>query len=220
MENEAEPASPHSQSAQSQARGVQGQFVKKEGTPPLVSKTISRSSFPPLVSFEVTNPITYLKLWWKKVFAGEGIDLKLRIHPLTAFAVAGIIAAGGFGIGRFTVPATSPIVKYIPQLAPPLPTPTPNIWRETAFTGLLRSSTATKKFYLETGDGEAVTLEVPSNVILTKYVGRRIFATGNLNTQTGVLFITEATDLELLPTQISTIPTIQVLPTATPEPAM
>lgn len=215
MENEAEPASSHSKVAQSQTRGTHGQFVKKEATPPLVSKAKSDSSLPPLLSFAVTNPVTYLKLWWKKVFAGEGIDLKLRIHPLTALAVAGIIAAGGFSLGRFSLPPTNPIVKYIPQLVA-APTPTPNMWRETAFTGLLRYSTTTKKFYLETGEGEAITLEVPTNVTLTKYVGRRIFATGNLNTQSGVLLVTEATDLELLPAQQTLIPTVAVSPSATP----
>lgn len=184
-----------------QARDSGGKFVSED----------------PLVQLTVTNPIAKFQNWVTKLISNEGVDLKLRIHPLTALAIAGIIAAGGFGLGRFSIPPESPIVKYIPQLVQ-VPTPTPNPWRETAFTGVLRYSSTTKKFYLETGGGEAITLEVPLNVTLTKYVGRRIFATGNLNTVTGILVVTEATDLELLPTQQLLIPTVMVSPTAASTP--
>lgn len=176
------------------------------------------SSDDPLVQVTVSNPIATFQKWVSKLLSNEGVDLKIKIHPLTALAVAGIVAVGGFGIGRFTVPASNPIVHYIPQLAPPPPSPTPDPWRETAFTGMLRYSTVTKKFYLETSNAEAITLEVPTNVTLTKYVGRRIFATGKVNTQSGILFVTEATDLELLPAQQVLIPTVAVSPTATSTP--
>ena len=184
-----------------QTRDTKGKFVSEE----------------PLVQVTVSNPIAKFQNWVSKLISNEGVDLKIRIHPLTAMFVAGIIAAGGFGLGRFSLPPESPLVKYVPQLVE-VPTPTPNIWRETAFSGLLRYSSATKKFYLEITSAEAITLEVPATVILTKYVGRRIFATGNLNIQTGVLFVTDATDLELLPTQQNLIPTIMVSPTPTSTP--
>ena len=184
-----------------QSRDTGGKFVSEE----------------PLVQVTVSNPIAKLQNWLTKLISNEGVDLKVRIHPLTAIIIAGVLTLGGFGLGRFSLPPTNPIVKYIPQLVE-VPTPTPNIWRETAFSGLLRYSSATKKFYLEITLAEAITLEVPATVILAKYVGRRIFATGNLNIQTGVLFVTDATDLELLPTQQNLIPTIMVSPTPTSTP--
>jgi hypothetical protein len=50
---------------------------------------------------------------------------------------------------------------------------------------------------------------------LKKYLGRRILAVGNLNTQTGILTVVEASDLELLPTQAIPIPTTPPTPTPT-----
>lgn len=169
----------------------------------------------PLVQVTVNNPLTALRLWITKLLSNEGVDVRFRVHPLTAITIAGILAAGGYGLGRITVPASSPIVRYLPQLAPPPPLATPNPWRETAFSGFLRYSAATGKYYLETASAEAITLEAPANVKLEKYTGRRIFATGRLNTTTGVLVVTETTDLELLPQQAVHIPTV---PVATPTP--
>lgn len=183
-----------------QSRDTKGKFVSEE----------------PLVQVTVSNPIAKFQNWVTKLISNEGVDLKIRIHPLTVLAVAGIVAAGGFGLGRFSLPPESPIVKYIPQLIEK-PTPTPNPWRETAFTGSLRYSSMTKKYYLEAGDGEAITLEVPGTITLSKYVGRRIFATGTLNTRTGILVVTEATDLELLPSQQTLIPTTYPSPTVISE---
>lgn len=212
-------------SANSQPRGNHGRFIKLSTSLPPTPKSSSPTikiynssrplpkKDPPLVSFEVENPITYLKLWWKKVIAGEGIDIRFRIKPLTAIAIVAIIAAGGFGLGRFSLPASNPIVKYIPQ---PAPTPTPNPWRNTAFSGLLKQSGS--RFYLVTSSAEAITLEVPINVNLVKYIGKRIFATGSLNTQTGILRVTDASDLEVL-IQSSIIPTTFPLPTASPTPS-
>ena len=43
---------------------------------------------------------------------------------------------------------------------------------------------------------------------------------GKLNVQTGILIVMDASDLELLPTQVSPIPTIPVTPTPTPNPSV
>jgi len=104
-------------------------------------------------------------------------------------------------LGRISIPA--PIVKYLPQLGTQ---PSPLLYKDTAYTGFLRYSTVTKKYYLETGDSEAISLTVPANVNLGKFVGRRIFATGSLNLQSQILTVSDTTDLELLPTQVTTIP--------------
>ena len=165
----------------------------------------SKSAVPPLLDIKITNPVTYLKAWWKKIMANEGIDFKLRIHPLTAIALCLLLAGVSFGLGRFSLPADSPIIKYVPQLAP---APTPNPWKETAFTGTLRYTDSNKKYYLETNSAEVITLDVPVQVNMIKLIGKRIMAIGKYNTQTGVLVVTEASDLEILPTQVVPVPLI------------
>jgi hypothetical protein len=36
----------------------------------------SSSTEPPLIT--ITNPVTYLRLWWQKVMGKEGIDFKFK----------------------------------------------------------------------------------------------------------------------------------------------
>lgn len=167
---------------------------------------------PLLVDLKVTNPIVYIKAWWKRVLANEGVDFRFRIRPLTAIALATVMAGTGFGLGRLTVP--EPIVKYFPLLAP---SPTPDPWRDTAFSGFLRFSQITEKYYLETVDSEAITLSAPANVALGKLIGKRIFATGKYNQSTGMLVVSEASDLEILPVKAVPVPT--TLPTPEPSPS-
>jgi len=164
---------------------------------------------PLLVDLKVTNPIVYIKAWWKKVIANEGVDFRFRIRPLTAIAIAAVVAGTGFGLGRLAIP--EPIIKYLPLLAP---SPSPNSWRETAFTGILRYSAVSQKYYLDTNSSEAVTLQIPNNVNAAQLIGKRILAVGKQNVQTKVLIVTEASDLEILPTQIIPVPT--TLPSPSP----
>ena len=171
----------------------------------MVTSTKNQDQDPPLVSFQVTNPVTYFKKWWKKIMANEGVDLRLKIKPLTAIAISIVIASAGFGLGWLTIPIPEPIIKYVPQLAP---SPTPSPWKETAYTGKLKFSISTNKYYLLTEKSEAITLEVPSNVKLDKLIGKRIFATGELNTLTGILKVNDATDMEILPITVTNVPTV------------
>jgi len=164
---------------------------------------------PLLVDLKVTNPIVYVKAWWKRIIANEGVDFRFRIRPLTAMAIAAIVAAGGFGLGRLAIP--EPITRYIPILAP---SSSPNPWRETAFTGILHFTQANQKYYLITSASEAITLDVPHNVNMSQLVSRRILAVGKLNTQTGILVVTDASDLEILPAQVVPVPT--TLPSPSP----
>lgn len=165
----------------------------------------SKSSVPPLLDLKITNPVTYLKAWYKKIMANEGIDFKLRVHPLTALALSLLLAGVSFGLGRFSLPADSPIIKYIPQLAP---APTPDPWKQAAFTGILRYTDSNKKYYLETPNSGVITLDIPIQVNMAKLVSKRILAIGKYNTQTGVLAITEVSDLEILPAQAVPVPLI------------
>jgi hypothetical protein len=169
----------------------------------------------PLVDIKVTNPITYLKSWWKRIIGNEGIEFRIRVRPLTAIAISLIIVSVSFGIGRFVLPFKIPFFEY---KVPPAPTPTPDPFRETAFSGTLRLITSANRYYLVTSSSEAIILEIPENVDLSKFVGRRIFATGRYNEITRTLLVAEASDLELLPKEAVIVPTTAPTPTPTPSP--
>lgn len=165
---------------------------------------------PPLVDLKVANPVNYLKIWWAKIIGNEGVEMSFKIRPLTAIAIATVVGIAGFGVGRITVPPQ--VASYIPFLATPTPSPDP--WRETAFTGVVRFSQSSDKYYLEVGSGETVTLQAPGIVNLSKLVGKRILAVGSVNQSTNVLKVIDVSDLEVLPTLAVPIPTL--IPTPTP----
>jgi hypothetical protein len=169
-------------------------------------------SDPPLVSFSVTNPITYLKSWWKRIIGNEGVEVKIKVRPLTTLLIVFILFSGTFSLGALTA-----LVHNIPVLREVLPLPTDapvvDLWRDEAYSGILRKI-ADGKYYLQTTDAKAINLTIPANVNLEKYVGKRIFASGRYNIVSGFLEVTDATDLEVLPQQAQTVATIA--PTATP----
>jgi hypothetical protein len=187
--------------------------------PPIIAKvtagsSVTSSEIPPLIDFRVTNPVVYLKTWWHRVMSGEGIDVRLRIHPVTAFVLSLILVGGGYGLGHFILP---PIVfEYVPLLASPTPSPTANPWKETAYQGTLRYSSVTLKYYLSTTSSQAITLEVPPSVDLSKLVGKKIFAAGNYNSRTDVLVVADITDLTILPASPPPIPTVTPTPRSSP----
>lgn len=188
-------------------------------------KTDLRKKEPPLINLQVSNPVTYLKSWWKKVIGGEGVDLRFKIQPLTAIAMTVVIATIGFGVGRITISSTKPYIQLITNTntpivqATPEPTnsPTPvDPWRATAFSGILKYSSIDTRYYLITSSSEAITLSVPENVDLSSLVARRIFATGKYNDTTRILEVSDASDLEVLPKKIESVPVVA----ETPEPSL
>ena len=174
-----------------------------------------RKKEPPLVDVKITNPITYIKSWWKKIIGNEGVDLHIKIRPLTAIAISIIVLTVSLGIGKFVVPFNVPFFVYTSKITP-TPTPDGFEYRDTAFSGTLRHTPLTSRYYLITVSSEAITLEVPDNINLKEFVGRRIFATGKYYDKTRTLLVTDATDLELLPEEVEAIPTIEVTPTQVP----
>ena len=65
----------------------------------------------PVVDLKVTNPVTYLKKWWKRVMSNEGVDFRFRIRPLTAIAISVVVAALYFGVGRIKMPFDIPFFE-------------------------------------------------------------------------------------------------------------
>lgn len=175
---------------------------------------------PPLVDLKVTNPVTYIKKWWSKIIGNEGIDFRFHVRPLTALALAVVVASIGFGVGRFVLPFSIPFFQYnyeTGEVDKINPSPTTNPLIETAYTGTLQFSYATSLFYLQiTSSSQAITLEVPVNLNLETLVGKRILAIGTYNKQTRTLVVSDAKDLEVLPKSPVPIPTIE--PTLTPSP--
>src|SRR3989344_7099212 len=171
--------------------------------PPVPPK---RKEEPPLVALRVTNPIVYIKKWWKSVLGNEGIDFRFRIRPLTAIAIAAVIASIGFGVGNFVLPYKLPFFEY--ATPKPTSTPKPEEWKETAYIGTLKYSETTEKFFLVTSSSaEAITLEVPDNLNLSTLVEKRIITAGNYSKAKRILVVTDAKDTEVLPKSPVPIPT-------------
>ena len=195
-----------------------GEKIEKTYSEGLVSakkiKTDLRRKEPPLVDLKVTNPITYIKSWWRRIIGNEGIDFRVRVKPLTAIAITVIIVTVSMGIGRFVFPFKIPFFVYTSDEEGAVILDEGK-YRDTAFTGTLRYVFLTGRYYLTTASSEAINLEVPENVDLKDFVGRRIFATGKYHEDTRTLLVVNATDLELLPTEVETVPTTE----PTPEPS-
>ncbi|MBU0572127.1 hypothetical protein KKH23_00075 [Patescibacteria group bacterium] len=167
----------------------------------------------PLVDIKVTNPITYLKSWWKRIIGNEGIEFRIKVRPLTAIAISLIIVSVSLGIGRFILPFNVPFFEYTPTESP---STTQELTRNTAFTGTLRFTEINAKYYLITTSSEAIALEVPENIDLKKLVDRRIFATGKYNENTRTLVVNDASDLEIFPEEVEAVPTTTPSPVPTP----
>ncbi len=171
-----------------------------------------------MVDLKVTNPVEYIKLWWKKVIGNEGVDFRLHFHPLTAIAVALAFASVGFGLGRFVMPFSIPFFSYNES---PSPSPKADDWKETAFTGILQYSSATSKYFLTTTSAsEAISLQVPNNIDLTNQVGKRILVIGKYNKSQRVFVVSDAKDMEVLPKSPNPIPTTSPTPSLSPSPTL
>lgn len=157
-----------------------------------------------------------LRVGGKKIIGNEGIEFRIKIRPLTAIAISLIIVSISLGLGHFNIPI--PFFEYNLNNTP---APELSYIRDTAFSGILRTTENGEKFFLETNSSEAISLEVPENINLNEFIGRRIFATGQFNSESRLLLVSEATNLELLPDKVTTVPTEEPKPTPTdtPEPS-
>jgi hypothetical protein len=173
----------------------------------------------PLVDIKVTNPITYIKSWWKKIIGNEGIEMKVKVRPLTAIAIAIIVVTVSFGVGKVVFPFKIPFFVYTTD-DEEKPQPSPNPYREAAFSGTLKYLSQSGRYYLLTGSSEAIYLEVPDNINLSNYIGQRIVARGNYDTKLKTLVVEETADMEVLPTKAEVIPTNKPEPTSTPIPTV
>lgn len=177
----------------------------------------------PLVDVEVTNPVTYIKSWWKKIIGNEGVEITLRVRPLTTIAVILVVLSISYGVG-VVLPIDVPFLKYVSKTEITESSPTQgeegeNV-RQTAFTGVLKYSY--NKYYLLTSSSEAITLEVPEEVELKDLIGKRILAIGNYYHDSNTMKVENIENLEILPDEKVVVPVTSpspspaVLPTPTP----
>lgn len=213
-----------SENAKKQTRSSSGKFVAKEDPiklPPISvtvnnPTSVNTTTPPDLVNLKVTNPLVYIKYWWKRIMANEGIEVKFKAKPLTVFGVALIAFSLAFGLGGVVLPTFFPWMKINGGVATTsTPTPQPELLKDTALKGTLtKTNTNPVKFYLITTSTEAVTLEIPVGFNLSTLVGKRILAVGTYDSKNKVLEVEDIQDLEVLSTTPVPIPTT----TPTPKP--
>ncbi len=213
--------------AKNQKRDADGKFIPKEDVTKLPPITVSvnnptsvnTTNPPDLVNLKVTNPLVYIKYWWKRIMANEGIDMRFRMKPLTVFGVALIAFSLAFGLGGVVLPTFFPWMKFNNNIVTVSPTPQPELLKDTALKGTLtKTNTNPPKFYLITTSTEAVTLEIPVGFNLNTLVGKRILAVGTYDSKNKVLEVEDIQDLEVLSTTPVPIPTTTPTPKPTDAP--
>ncbi len=164
----------------------------------------SEKNDPPLVDVKVTNPVTYLKEWLKRLLKNEGLDLRIKIRPLTfvAFALALTASFGtGFNVARVFFPNSSPILH-----------------REVSYQGTVQK-TENGVFFLSLADNSLYKLTTKSpNALntLESSVNKQALIKGNLGAEAGAIDVKEATSFSapvLPPPPITPPPQNPSLPT-------
>ena len=198
-----------------------GRFVSLKNTTSS-STPVNTTNPPDLVDIKISNPLVYIKYWWKRIMANEGIEVKFKAKPVTVFGVALIWSAMAFGLGGVVLPTFFPWVK-VNNLVTSSPTPTSitQIMKDTALRGTLtKTSSVPFKFYLVTTSTEAVTLEVPDNFNLNLLVGKRILAVGSYDSKNKILVVKDIQNLEVLSKTPVPIPTVSPSPKPTETPTV
>lgn len=148
-------------------------------TPPPIRIThdekYSEKNDPPLVDLKVTNPVTYFKKWFGKILKNEGIKIgfSFTLKPLTAIFLVTVLGGGGFSIGSFIFPHSSPIFH-----------------REVMYRGNLQKTD--KGIFLTLPNSEIYTIKPKSNVNLQNISASQVLVKGNLTREN---YVIEATDI-------------------------
>lgn len=172
-----------------QSRDWHGRFVSHKqvesshSSPSLIEVTTFKkpklkSDIPPVIDLKITNPVTYLKLWWRKIMSGEGISI--RIHPITAILIALSVTGGSFVLGRYMQLRSDLIEKYLPQFAGINSV-------DAAFTGTLYS--AEGLYYVTQAESQSIRLK-PATMNMSPFISQRVFVSGKFDPLTRTLTIT------------------------------
>lgn len=145
-----------------------GSVPEGKGDPPLVN-----------VGVKVTNPVTYLKNWFRRIIGNEAITI--RVKTVTALMIAVILASGGITLTLLNyLKSTVPVVKYIPSVAT-------SPGKQTAFSGtFVKTDNA---YFLVANTDTVITLSLPSNIDAQDINGKRVLVTGEYHEDTKVLYV-------------------------------
>lgn len=159
----------------------------------------------PLVAVSVNNPLSWLLKWLNQLRKKQTTTFTFRLGvPLIAIPVLVAAFAGVFfGLGRVTTKET------------PVPTSFPAVALSRAGTLKVVKEGEANTYFIILAGGEAIGLEAPTNLDLTKFEGKRILASGIYYPVDNILKVEKLADLEVLPGSPASIPTLH--PTATPE---
>jgi hypothetical protein len=197
-------------------RDASGRFIKSND--PKVSVTI-KSNTPittppvtdnePLISFRLNNPFRKFFKWLDYVRRHQATTFAIKVTvPLIALPVI-IFAAYKIGFNK-----ANDLVS--PNIAP---SPSPQLVISKA--GILRITThdSADSYWLLLADDTALTLQLPENIDVSRFVNKRVLITGDYDSQTNILTVTSLANFELLPSAtITSIPTSTPYPTLTPSP--
>ncbi len=152
--------------------------------PPLISTKPadkdSKEGYPPI--FQIANPVTYLKIWWKKVMSNEGIDFgfKFKIKPVTAVIITTLILSNGVTFG-----VTYSFAKIF------FPNSSPILHRQVVNQGTISKNDA-GVYYLMAADSSLWKLKVKhTNINLSDLAGKQVIVTGNLSKEKNLIEVSE-----------------------------
>lgn len=137
----------------------------------------SEKNDPPLVAVSVTNPVTYLKLFLKRLLKNEGIDIRLKIKPLTVIACVLALSTAfgtGFNVAQIFFPTSSPLLH-----------------RSITLQGNIQRS-ETGQYYLSLPDNSLWTLRPKNtNIDFSNNINRQVMIKGNMTPENNVIEVKE-----------------------------
>lgn len=137
----------------------------------------SEKNDPPLVAVSITNPVTYLKLFLKRFLKNEGVDIHLKIKPLTVIACVLALSTAfgtGFNVAQIFFPTSSPVLH-----------------RAITLQGNIQRS-ETGQYYLSLPDNSIWTLRPKNNNLnLSNDINRQVMVKGNMTPENNVIEVKE-----------------------------
>lgn len=166
----------------------------------------------PLVSVSVNNPISWFMKLLNQLKKKQTTTFTFRLGvPLIALPVLiAAFAAVFFGLGKLTTPKEEKIVEKSPS----------SYYVSRAGVLKIVEGTEGSVYFLVLSSGEALKLQPPENINLSKLSDKRILASGTYTVETNTLGVENVANMELLPASPSPIPTVTPTPTSTPTPTL
>lgn len=143
---------------------------------------------PPAFGFFITNPVTYLKAFLKKLIKRQAITIKIPILAILVF----MVGIGGFGLG-FQSGINWALFKIFPNYSPIL-------HRSITEQGTIQKS-STGYFLQSSGKSQTVWSLQPksANVKLADFINQKVQVTGNLTSTPNLIEVLEVTSFDTKP---------------------